>query len=386
MKFFVAIVALFLSAFLLIEVHGDCPSETDKKIVCYYSNWPAYREGNGKHEIKDIDATKCTHLIYSFAGLNINGEIESLDPWLDIGFDKGFKQIMTLKWQNPCLKIMIALGGWNEGSEKYSLMAESPEKRTRFVDQVLRFVVHHEFDGFDLDWEYPTERGGLPEDRENFSNLLAELSKAFQKRNKLLSAAVGAGIWLAEKAYDVQEMCKHLHFLNVMTYDYQEPTRTSPHSPLHPLTAQSIEFFMARGCPAEKILLGIPTYGRTFTLVDNKVNGYGAPVTGVGKPGPYTLQGGFMGYNEILELMAESKWELFEDSINGTCYAYKDDQWITFDSVKSVGAKVKYIQDMKLGGIFYWALDTDDFRGLNSDTKYPLLSEAQKLLTSRNEL
>lgn len=87
-------------------------------------------------------------------------------------------------------------------------MAENAERRAKFVDQVLRFVVHYGFDGFDLDWEYPTERGGLPEDKENFVKLLKELGQALKKRNKILSAAVGAGQWIAEKAYDVEEICK----------------------------------------------------------------------------------------------------------------------------------------------------------------------------------
>lgn len=51
---------------------------------------------------------------------------------------------------------MIAIGGWNEGSEKYSLLAETEESRNNFAEQAMRFMVYYGFDGLDIDWEYPT--------------------------------------------------------------------------------------------------------------------------------------------------------------------------------------------------------------------------------------
>ena len=62
---------------------------------------------------------------------------------------------MGLKKQNPKLKVMLAIGGWNEGGKKYSAMAKSQSSRAKFVESVVAFLEKHEFDGFDLDWEYP---------------------------------------------------------------------------------------------------------------------------------------------------------------------------------------------------------------------------------------
>ena len=61
-----------------------------------------------------------------------------------------------MKEHNPCLKVLIAIGGWNEGSEKYSLLAETEESRNEFAEQAMRFMVYYGFDGLDIDWEYPT--------------------------------------------------------------------------------------------------------------------------------------------------------------------------------------------------------------------------------------
>ena len=56
------------------------------------------------------------------------------------------------------------MGGWNEGSERYSRVINDPTRRTRLVNSVYDFLVQHRFDGFDFDWEYPAERGGAASD------------------------------------------------------------------------------------------------------------------------------------------------------------------------------------------------------------------------------
>jgi chitinase len=68
--------------------------------------------------------------------------------------------------------VTIAIGGWGEGSENYSIMAADPAKRKKFIDSVLIFVKKFDFDGVDMDWEYPGRRGGIPEDKENFVTLM----------------------------------------------------------------------------------------------------------------------------------------------------------------------------------------------------------------------
>ena len=54
------------------------------------------------------------------------------------------------------VKIMIAVGGWNDSKDnKYSRMVRSAASRKRFVDHAVRYLQTHNFDGLDLDWEYP---------------------------------------------------------------------------------------------------------------------------------------------------------------------------------------------------------------------------------------
>jgi chitinase len=53
-------------------------------------------------------------------------------------------------------KVLIAIGGWNDSAgDKYSRLVNNPAARTRFIKHVMEFMEKHNFDGLDLDWEYP---------------------------------------------------------------------------------------------------------------------------------------------------------------------------------------------------------------------------------------
>ena len=83
-----------------------------------------------------------------------------------------YRQFTSLKKRNPELKTLLAVGGWTLGSGPFSRMAGSKEGRRNFVEHALQYLRTHHFDGLDLDWEYPANRGSPPEDKDNFSLLL----------------------------------------------------------------------------------------------------------------------------------------------------------------------------------------------------------------------
>lgn len=147
----------------------------EKVVVCYIGTWAAYRKLDGKYDISDIDPKLCTHIIYSFAGLdNVTYEMKPLDPWLDqFVEEKGgghgknetknahyfknyskksisfptmqnssdwYKKFIDLKRTNPHLTILLAIGGWNEGSEKYSKMAGDAKLRKGFIESALKII------------------------------------------------------------------------------------------------------------------------------------------------------------------------------------------------------------------------------------------------------
>lgn len=85
---------------------------------------------------------------------------------------EGIQEFVGLKRKRADLKVSFAIGGWNEGSTKYSTMASTAAGRDAFASSVAALIKQHGFDGVDLDWEYPGTRGGKPVDKANFVLLL----------------------------------------------------------------------------------------------------------------------------------------------------------------------------------------------------------------------
>lgn len=190
--------------------------------MCYFGSWSVYRPGKGQFAIRAIDASLCTHYIYTFVGLEKN-KIKILDPWQalpDNGGQNGFAEFNNLRKKNPGVKTLVAIGGWGEGSKNYSQMASSPNSREIFVNSTVAFVKKYGFDGFDLDWEYPNQRDGAPEDVKNYVTLVQALRSAFDKEGFLLTAAVASAKSSAAKSYNIKEISKNLDFINLMAYDF----------------------------------------------------------------------------------------------------------------------------------------------------------------------
>lgn len=79
-----------------------------------------------------------------------------------------YEKIIDLKKKNPSLKILLAVGGWSFGTQRFKDMASNRYNRQLFVFSALEFLRERKFDGLDLDWEFP--RGN--EDKKNFVALL----------------------------------------------------------------------------------------------------------------------------------------------------------------------------------------------------------------------
>jgi len=365
-------------------------------VICYYGSWATYRNNKGKCDIGQLDPNACTVLIYGFAGLNSRTyEIQSLDPYNDLieNWGKGsYKRFNDLRKINPNLKTLIAIGGWNEGSTKYSNMAATSEGRKRFIQSVIKFISTHGFNGLDLDWEYPTKRGGIPADKQNFVKLLLELRQEFNKHGYLLSAAVAAGIETVDQAYDVPSLSKYLDFINVMTYDfhgswdknvghnaplYARPDESSYNKLLN--VNASIHHYIKRGAARNKLNLGMGSYGQAFTLVNPKRNTLNAPALGPGNSGPYTQQAGMLGYNEICEKMMKEAWTVVRDIHYQAPYAYSGDQWVGYDDVESIAIKSHFAKSLGLGGGMIWSIETDDFRG-TCGRKFPLIHTISEIM------
>ncbi|XP_072379768.1 chitinase-3-like protein 1 [Diabrotica undecimpunctata] len=373
--------------FILVatQLSSEIVSAATSKVVCYHGTWARYRSGKGSYQLTDIDTSLCTHLIYSFIGISTSGNIVSLDSYLDNDLNN-LKKFTALKSSNSNLKTLVAIGGWNQGSTTFSTVAASASLRSTFIQNALQYVQSNNFDGLDFDWEYPAQRGGAAADKENFITLLKETKAVFEANGLLVSAAVAAGASSVALSYDVPQLSQYVDFINVMLYDLHASwDGVLGHNA--PLYASSIDTtaaskqlnvdaavsnWIASGADPQKLILGVPLYGRSFTLANNNNVALGAASSGAGTAGPYTLEAGYLGYNEIVEKQLEGGWTYVWDDEQQVPHMYKDNQWVGFDDPKAVQIKTKYAQDKQLGGVMVWAIETDDFQGL-SGVKNPLL-------------
>ncbi|KAK9892078.1 hypothetical protein WA026_018279 [Henosepilachna vigintioctopunctata] len=353
----------------------------NKIVVCYLGTWSVYRPERGSFTIEHLDPSLCTHIIYSFVGLDVlEDSPKSLDPWQDLREDygnKGFERITNLRNTYPHVKVTVAIGGWNEGSTNYSRLVSDEKRRRRFVQNALNFVKKHNFDGLDLDWEFPGKRGGVASDKDNFLLLVKELKSEFRKYNLLLTAAFGAGKDTIDIAYDVAGLAGYLDFIHMMCYDYHGSwdQKTGSNAPLKSDDLLNVEYsmnyMMEMGAPPNKLVMGLAMYGRTFLLEKStplnpkKKIKLGMPAEKTGFQGPLTRENGFMGYNEIcLELNNKSaNWSVYWDGESRTPYAVNGNKVVSYDNEQSLREKVKFAMKAKLAGVMVWSIDTDDFQG-----------------------
>ncbi|XP_062141515.1 mucin-5AC isoform X9 [Drosophila sulfurigaster albostrigata] len=393
--------ALFLLCVLSYFINV---ASSEGRVVCYYTNWSVYRPGTAKFNPQNINPYLCTHLIYAFGGFTKDNQMKPFDKYQDIE-QGGYAKFTGLKTYNKQLKTMIAIGGWNEASSRFSPLVANPERRQQFIKNILKFLRQNHFDGIDLDWEYPAHReGGKSRDRDNYAEFVRELRAEFERESEktgrtrlLLTMAVPAGIEYIDKGYDVPKLNKYLDWFNVLTYDFHsshEPS-VNHHAPLYSLEDDSeynydaelnidysIKYYLKAGADRDKLVLGIPTYGRSYTLINEESTELGAPSEGPGEQGDATREKGYLAYYEICQTLKDDPdWTVVQpnENVMGP-YAYRRNQWVGYDDEAIVRKKAEYVVAHGLGGIMFWAIDNDDFRGACSGKPYPLIEAAKEAM------
>ncbi|XP_032308118.2 uncharacterized protein LOC6501911 isoform X1 [Drosophila ananassae] len=379
-------------------------ASSEGRVVCYYTNWSVYRPGTAKFNPQNINPYLCTHLVYAFGGFTKDNQMKPFDKYQDIE-QGGYAKFTGLKTYNKQLKTMIAIGGWNEASSRFSPLVASPDRRQQFIKNILKFLRQNHFDGIDLDWEYPAHReGGKSRDRDNYAQFVQELRAEFEREAEktgrtrlLLTMAVPAGIEYIDKGYDVPKLNKYLDWFNVLTYDFHsshEPS-VNHHAPLYSLEEDSeynydaelnidysIKYYLKAGADRDKLVLGIPTYGRSYTLINEESTELGAPSEGPGEQGDATREKGYLAYYEICQTLKDDpEWTVVQPNANVMGpYAFRRNQWVGYDDEAIVRKKAEYVVAQGLGGIMFWAIDNDDFRGTCNGKPYPLIEAAKEAM------
>ncbi|XP_070854530.1 probable chitinase 10 [Drosophila suzukii] len=374
--------------------HGTGMSN-DFKVVCYFTNWAWYRQDGGKFLPEDINSDLCTHIVYGFAVLSQDSlTIQPHDSWADLD-NKFYERVVA--YRKKGVKVTLAIGGWNDSAgDKYARLVRKSEARAQFIRHAVDFIEQYNFDGLDLDWEYPVCwqvdcKKGNADEKNGFTALVRELSHAFRLKGLILSAAVSPNKKIITAAYDIPELSRYFDWISVMAYDYhgQWDKRTGHVSPMydHPegtvnFNANfSINYWISRGTNRRKLIMGIPMYGQSFSLAETTKHQLNAPTYGGGEAGEATRAIGFLAYYEICLYIRQHRWNVVRDARGRIGpFAYLADQWVSFDDAPMVRHKSEYIKAMGLGGAMIWALDLDDFKNYCGCESYPLLKTINRVL------
>jgi len=340
-------------------------SSSDKKIIVGYV--PGFR---GILDQLSINANKLTHINYAFV------DVQDGMAWLtNMETDTvNFRILNKLKEINPDLKILISIGGWS-WSGNFSDAVLTPDSRSRFAKTSVEIVADYDLDGVDIDWEYPGQIGDnnvfRPEDKQNYTlmfealrNELDELSKISGKYYEL-TTAVGASYSYIEHT-EMDKAVKYLDFVNLMTYDfYTSGDSAGHHSNLYPpedyekdaSAHKSFRLFVETGVPAEKLVMGVPFYGRSWIMKSADKRGINMPVADRARGGGYTyIKDSMVNKNGFLRYWDENAKApyLFNNETN---------QLVTYDDEESVRLKCEYVIDNNMAGMMFWqyASDTKEY-------------------------
>ncbi len=143
---------------------------------------------------------------------------------------------------------------------------------------------------------------------------MEELKYYLDKYKFILTAAVGSDIYAARKSYDVKKIVKYVDFINLMTYSLHGAWNyeTGHNAPLYSSDKMNIYefvgFWLSEGMPPNKLILGIPMFGRSYQLKYRNQTQIGATTIGPGKTGKSTREAGYLGYNEVNIMKIFSFW------------------------------------------------------------------------------
>lgn len=230
------------------------------------------------------------------------------------------------------------------------------KNKIELVSEISKTVKEYGLDGVNVDIEHVTEK-----DRKEYSKFVESLRKTLPK-NKKVTVAIAANPngWKSgwHGAYDDTTLAKYSDYLMLMAYDEHTMNQENP-GPVASFSfvETSIKSTLSRNVPAEKIVLGIPFYGRIWKE-DGAIQGLDVSL----KMAENLIEkyNGKVVYNQTYQTPKAtftisrkddlSKLEKWDELLTPGTYT------LWFENEKSIKSKLKLVQKYHLKGIGIWSL------------------------------
>ena len=311
----------------------------EKLVIGYYPHWL-------KDDLppEEIDLKNLTHIIHAFAWPNSDGTLSTYNGMIDGNLN--YQVHLSGK------QILISLGGWGN-STAFSDVTGNSSLRSTFIANIISFIQQNDYDGVDIDWEYPSTLVH----KENLTLFVSELRSALDMIDSgyLLTMAISSGNWYGQW-FDYEKLVSICDWLGVMTYDFHgtwssHAGHNSPISSPSNCSDGSVETALSylrdqRYIPSNQLVLGIPFYGKVFN----------APLLYESFTGVVTD----LEYNEIPSLI-NAGWSRLWDDYSKVPYLLNNDatKLITYDDSISVALKAERAIQENLSGVMIWAIGQD---------------------------
>jgi chitinase len=281
-----------------------------------------------------------------------------------------YKEFNTVKQCHGGTKTLIAVGGWTHNDpgpmqSRFSQMASSKSNRRTFANSVVQFLRTYGFDGLDLDWECPglKESGGKRSDYDNYVLVAKEIRDAFNAVPEPfeLTLAIPGNVTKLEMGFDLAGLADYVDWFNLMSYDLWgswAPQRTAySHTDIRMIN-EAVDY-MSHFIQRSKLVLGLGSYARTYTLSDSSCRDLGCPFS---EPGMAGCEGtaGFLPYFEIADIVTSRSYDTIrfdDESQSMVMVTDGNTRLISYDNTVSFNRKIQYADDNCLRGHMLWAID-----------------------------
>ena len=250
--------------------------------------------------------------------------------------------------------------------EMAAILAD-PATRARHVQAIRRFAVDGDYDGIDIDYEqfaFADGRDTWAATRPNWVAFIAELGASLRADGRTLAVSIPpvydagqtseSGFWV----YDYGAIVDHVDRIRIMTYDFSvgEPGPIAPLDWVETAINGAIE---ATGSP-DKLVLGLPAYGRNWVIATDGV----CPADAPGRTSVTARS-----VDDLLERRSAvptrvdetGEWtfdyELEVTDETGSCVQTRRVHYVDGDGIRQ---RMDLAREYRLDGVALWALGFED--------------------------
>jgi len=217
------------------------------KVVGYL---PSYRW----EKLEQLDFKHLSHICAAFANPDENGNLT---------FEHNLKAFAETCHQNNTKALISICGGgdysWGEKYKVYEKLIETPESRTKFVSEIIKFVLKNNLDGLDNDME------GKALELANYNIFSQELADSLHARGLEFTAALGVGgQWgvdlLTKETIQKYDLIMTMSYGGVGSWNWNQ----KPDDATYYKYQNDVNYLIKLGLAKEKAIGGIPFYYTEF--------------------------------------------------------------------------------------------------------------------------